>query len=172
MSGPWSNAAAAWTALTAAGGKMAGQAVEATVGRPVAAATAVGGAGAARADPGGGDLAVRMETRPAGTLAAAQAPVASASQDVASQAAVGTGRAEPIAARADLDMAGREAQTLSASAVLARPVALAAAPRTCQAGTGIREVLRLVSPPTTAIRQHCALATRLALSSAIDIEQT
>ena len=49
---------------------------------------------------------------------------------------------------------------------------LAAAPRACLAGTGIREVLRLLSPPTTATRLASPLVTRLGLSSAIDIEQT
>ncbi|HML56607.1 MAG TPA: hypothetical protein PKC79_21115, partial [Solidesulfovibrio magneticus] len=65
MNGPWSNAAAAWTSVAAAWGKLGGQTTQATVGRPVAAATAVGGAGAARAAPGGGNMDVRLETRPA-----------------------------------------------------------------------------------------------------------
>lgn len=172
MNGPWSNAAAAWTAVAAAWGKLGGQAAEATVGRPAIALAATGGAGTARADPGGGNLALGMETRPAGTLAVAQAPVASVSQDVAGQAAVGTGLAELIAARTDLGLAGGEANTVAASIALARPAGLAAAPRACLAGTGIREVLRLISPPTTATRLVSPLVTRLALSSGIDIEQT
>ena len=172
MNGPWSNAAGAWTAVAAAWGKLGGQAAEATVGRPAIALAARGGAGAAWADPGGGNLGVHMETRPAGTLATAQAPVASVSQDVAGQAAAGTGLAELIAARTDLGLAGGEAKTFAASTALARPAVLAAAPRACLAGTGIREVLRLRSPLTTTIRLRSPLATQLALSSAIDIEQT
>lgn len=171
MRGPWSNAAA-WTAVAAAWGKMGDQAAEATVGRPVAAATAVGGAGAARADPGGGNLAGRMETRPAATVAAVQVPVASSPQGVAGLAAAGTGRAESIAARIDLGVAGREAKTFAASAAPVGAAVLAAAPRSCLAGTGIREVLRLCSPPTTTIRLASPLSTRLGLSCAIDIEQT
>lgn len=172
MNGAWSNAAAAWTAVAAAWGKWGGQAVEAKVGRPAVAVISVGGPGAARADPAGGNLAVRMAARTVATLAAAQAPVASADQGLAGRPAAGTGRAQSIAARVDMDMAGREARTLSASAAPVGPAALAAAPRTCQAGTGIREVLRLISPPTTAIRLASPLATRLGLTSAIDIEQT
>ncbi|BAH73902.1 hypothetical protein [Solidesulfovibrio magneticus] len=172
MNGPWSNAAAAWTAVAAAWGKLGGQAAEATVGRPAIALAATGGAGAARADNGGENLALRMETRPAGTLAAAQAPVSSAAPGVAGRPAAATGLAELIAARTDLDMAGREAKTFAASTALARPAVLAAAPRACLAGTGIREVLRLLSPPTTATRLASPLSTRLGLSCAIDIEQT
>ncbi|QAZ69092.1 hypothetical protein [Solidesulfovibrio carbinolicus] len=172
MSGPWSNAAAAWTALTAAWGKMAGQAVEATVGRPVAAATAVGGAGAARADPGGGDLAVRMETRPAATAAATQAPATSAALSAALREAVAAALAEPLAARAAVESAARGAATAASAVAPVGPAGLSAAPRTCLAGTGIREVARLCSPPTTATRLRSFLVTRLGLSSAIDIEQT
>jgi hypothetical protein len=172
VNGPWSNASTAWTAVAAAWGKLGVQAAEATVGRPAIALAATGGAGAARAAPGGGNLALGMETRPAGTLAAAQAPVSSAAPDVAGRPAAGTGLAELIAARTELGMAGGEANTVAASTARARPAGLAAAPRACLAGTGIREVLRLLSPPTTAIRLASPLVTRLGLFSAIDIEQT
>lgn len=61
--------------------------------------------------------------------------------------------------------------TASAEA-MAEAVALTLALRQSAAGTGIREVLRLCSPLTTAIRLASPLATRLGLLSAIDIEQT
>jgi hypothetical protein len=61
---------------------------------------------------------------------------------------------------------------VAAVAELSGPAALAALAGPCLAGTGIREVARLCSPLTTAIRAGSPVATRLGLFSAIDIEQT
>jgi len=66
---------------------------------------------------------------------------------------------------------GRAGASASAEA-MAEAVALTLALRQSAAGTGVREVLRLCSPLTTAIRLASPLATRLGLLSAIDIEQT
>ncbi|HML56291.1 MAG TPA: hypothetical protein PKC79_19535, partial [Solidesulfovibrio magneticus] len=65
--------------------------------------------------------------------------------------------AEPRAAGGAVASAARGAATAAASAAPVGPAVLAAAPRSCLAGTGIREVLRLCSPPTTALRLRSPL---------------
>ena len=173
MNGPWSGTARAWTAVPAAWGQG---------GDGPVAAVAVGMAGAELAVPAAVPVAVAHPACAPGTAVARPGTAATVSTaTVAGPTAVlganlepGLGLAEESgpAGTAGLALGGQPVQAMTAAAAPTRAAHASVTPGPCLAGTGRREVARLSSPPTTAVRLFSPVCLTRSLRSAIDIEQT
>ncbi|MHC1791450.1 hypothetical protein [Solidesulfovibrio sp.] len=173
MNGPWSDAARAWTAMPAAWGQWGEEAVVAVgVGAAGAGLAARPALAAALARPVGDGATARLLTPPGGleSAVAAGCLVAGLVGRVGSRDPLVLVRCRGGA----LELAGRVppvAVGLAATGPV-RAVALALAAGPCLAGTGIREVCRLVSALTTTTRLRSRAAGVWRARSSIDIEQT
>lgn len=172
MNGPWSETVRAWTAVPAAWGQH-GEAPTVEVWATAAAVRLV--APAAAAVPLAPPVCApgTVVARPGTTVTVSTAMGEGRPAVLGATLSPGLGLAEEFgwAGVPGVALGGHPVQVTTTAVGLTQAAGLTVTPGTCLAGTGLREVVRLASPPTTAVRLFSLVCLTHALRSTIDIEQ-